>query len=103
MGKNFNFLLEGLGRSQTVKDAQAAYNAIFEQKRQNAVKLRHIREQREQTEAEVACFLDDLKHITGLPLNSPLFCEIAAMTIDARLRRRKFANQQDTPILTEDW
>jgi hypothetical protein len=99
--KNF-MLLEGLGRSQTVKDAQAAYNAIFETKRQNAVRLRNARQKAEQVQAELETFLDDLKTATGLPLNSPLFCEIAALTITARLARRKLASS-DQSSLGEDW
>jgi hypothetical protein len=87
-----NLLLEELGHTQTVKDAQAAYNAIFEAKRQLAVRMKHARENRQKQQAEMECFLDDLKQITGLPSNSPLFLQIAAMTIDRRLARRKQAD-----------
>jgi hypothetical protein len=97
-----NFLLEGLGHTQLVKDARKAYEQIFENKRVNAVRLRHAREKAEQTQAEIATFLDDLRTATGLPLNSPLFCQIAAMTIGARLRRRKLATQ-DQDSLGDDW
>jgi ribosomal protein L9 len=81
-------LLEELGRTQTVKDAHAAYNQIFEAQRQLAVRMKHSRQNQQKLQAEIETFLDDLKEITGLPLNSPLFATIASLTIARRLQRR---------------
>jgi hypothetical protein len=81
-------LLEELGRTQTVKDAQAAYNQIFDAQRQVAVRLKHARQNKQQIAAEIETFLEDLLHITGLPLDSPLFAKIASLTIARRLARR---------------
>jgi hypothetical protein len=85
---NDSRLFEELGRTQTVKDAQAAYKAIFEANRQFVVKMKHARQNNQKVQAEIETFLDDLKDITGLPLDSPLFAQIASMTIARRLARR---------------
>ena len=61
-----SLLLEELGHTQTVKDVQAAYRAVFEATRQLKVRMKHARESREKQQAEVECFLDDLRQITGL-------------------------------------
>jgi hypothetical protein len=94
-------LLEELGNTQTVKDVQAAYNQIYEAKRQSAVQMKHARQDKQKLQAEIATFLDDLKDITGLPLNSQLLVQIASVTIARRLARRKLANssiaQDDFP------
>jgi hypothetical protein len=87
-------LLEELGNTQTVKDAQAAYNQIFEAQRQLAVRMKHARQNQQKLQAEIETFLDDLQQITGLPLNHPLFATIASMTIAKRLARRNLAAQQ---------
>ena len=97
-----SLLLEELGRTQTVKDARAAYKAIFEAKRQHAVRMRNARHDKEKQQAELECFLDDLRHITGLPFNSPLFLQIALLTIDKRLARRKQADAF-TSSLEDGW
>ena len=96
---NDSRLVEELGKTQTVKDVQAAYEAIFEAKRQLAVRMKHARQDREKLNAEIETFLDDLKDITGLPMESPLFTTIARLIIAKRLARRKLAH--DTT--SEDW
>lgn len=92
-------LLETLGNTQTVKDAQAAYNQIYEAKRQFAVRLKHARADKQKLQAEIETFLDDLQQITGLPLDNRLFCQIASMTIAKRLERR-FLRKND---IAQDW
>jgi hypothetical protein len=99
---NDSHLLEELGRTQTVKDVQAAYNQIFEAKRQFSARMRHARQNKERQQAEMECFLDDLKEITGLPLNSPLFMQLACMTVSRRLARRN-KQAEDESFLGEDW
>src|ERR1700694_3916064 len=102
---NDSLLFEELGRTQTVKDVEAAYKAIFEAKRQFAVRMKHARQDKEKQVAELATFLDDLQQITGLPLESPIFKQIASMTIARRLARRKTTERSSYPedsSLTED-
>ena len=89
-------LLEELGRTQTVKDAQAAYNQIHEATRQFAVRMKHARQNKQKLQAEIETFLDDLKEITGLPLDSPLFAQIASQTISRRLQRCNLESNPDT-------
>jgi len=58
-------LLEELGRTQTVKDAQAAYNQIFDAQRQVAVRLKHARQNKQQIAAEIETFLVSASRTTG--------------------------------------
>jgi hypothetical protein len=89
MNHNEQRLLEELGRTETVQDVQAAYLKIFDAERKFAVRLKHARQSKEQFQAEVETFLDDLQDITGLKIDSPLFGKIAALTIARRLARRQ--------------
>jgi hypothetical protein len=97
-----SLLAEELGHTQTVKDARAAYERIVEAKRQYAVRMRNARQDRQKYQAEMETFLDDLHHITGLPFDSLLFMQIACMTIDQRLTRRKQADAF-TSSLEDGW
>jgi hypothetical protein len=81
-------IVEELGRTQTVKDVEAVYRAILEGQRQLAVRLRHARQRKEKIQAELETFYDDLRQITGLPLDSPLLQKIASLTLARRLARR---------------
>lgn len=81
-------IVEELGRTQTVKDVEAVYRAILEGQRQLAVRLRHARQRKEKIQAELETFYDDLRQITGLPLESPLLKKIASLTLARRLARR---------------
>ena len=88
-------ILEELGSTQTVKDVQAAYNAICEADRQLAVRLKHARQDKERQEAEMETFVDDLQQITGLdPLKSRLFWKLFTLTVKARMRRRLMQHQE---------
>lgn len=86
-------ILEELGRTQTAKDARAAYEQIVEADRKLAVKRKHHRQNQEKMDAEVETFIDDLVDITGLPENSPLFRKIMLMIMFKRLARRNLANE----------
>jgi hypothetical protein len=100
---NNSLLLEELGRAQTVKDVQAAYNRIVEAKRQYAVRMKHARLNKQKAQAEMECFLDDLQHITGLELDSPLFIKLAVMTIEKRLQRRNLNNEEFADPFPNGW
>jgi hypothetical protein len=91
-------LLEELGRTQTVKDAQAAYLQIWEAQRRLAVKWKHHRQNQQRLNAEVETFLDDLCDITGLKPNSPLFASIVSLTIAKRLARRGLQNEYESSL-----
>jgi hypothetical protein len=81
-------LLKELGRTETVKDAEAAYQQIYNSTRKLEIALRRARlDERRQT-AEIELFLDDLRTITGLGADSKLFWKIASLTIARRLARR---------------
>jgi hypothetical protein len=100
---NNSLLFEELGRTQTVKDVEAAYKQIFEAKRQFNVRLKHARENKQKVQAEMECFLDDLQQITGLELDSPLFIKIACMTIAKRLQRRNLNNEEFADPFPNGW
>lgn len=87
-------LLEELGNTQTVKDVKAAYHQIYEAQRKFAVLMKHARQDQQKLQAEIETFIDDLQQITGLPLDSPLFAQIASLTIAKRLQRRNLAAQR---------
>lgn len=90
---NKSLMVEELGRTQTVKDAQRAYELIFEANRKFAVRMKQARENAERKQAEVAVFLDDMRHITGLTFESKLFWRIVGLTLDIRLRRHNIATE----------
>ncbi len=98
-----SLLLEELGRTQTVKDVRAAYEQIFEAKRQYAVRMKHARQRNEKYQAELETFLDDLQHITGLPMGSPLLMQIAVMTIKARVSRRNIKTEEFADPFPNGW
>ena len=93
MGNDHSLLAEELGRTQTVQDVERAYQQIHEANRQLAVRLKNGRASYQRRQAEVALFLDDVKHITGLDFKSPLFWKIVGLTLDARLRRAAAQSQ----------
>jgi hypothetical protein len=100
---NDSLLFEELGRTQTVKDVEAAYKQIFEAKRQFNVRLKHARQNKQKMQAEMETFLDDLQHITGLELDSPLFIKLAVMTIEKRLQRRNLNNEEFADPFPNGW
>lgn len=87
-------VIEELGNTQTVKDVQAAYRSIFESERKLAAKLRNARQDRERMQAEIAVFLDDMRHITGLDFKSKLFWRLVAVTLGLRLRRHQIRTEE---------
>jgi hypothetical protein len=100
---NKSLMMEELGHTQTVKDVRAAYEQIFEAKRQLAVRMKHAKANKEKLQAEIETFIDDLQHITGLPLDSPLFVKLAVMTIGKRLERRNLNNEQFADPFPNGW
>jgi len=86
---NKSLIVEELGRSQTVKDVERAYQLLFDANRKFAARMRHARENAERKQAEVALFLDDLRTITGLTFESKLFWKLVGLTLDIRLRRHQ--------------
>ena len=87
-------LIRTLGRTQTVRDAETAYRQIFEARRKFEVLRRQAKDNVERRKAEIRVFIDDLVAITGLPIESPLFREILAMTLAARLRRHHVVQEE---------
>ena len=86
--------LEELGNTQTVKDVQAAYNQLVENRRLLAVQRKHARQEEEKRQAEIETFLDDMEQLTGLPRDSPLFNKLVFMTLAKRMQRRNLAAQR---------
>ena len=88
-------LIKQLGRTETVKDVQSAYNAIFKRERLFQIAFQRAKQNEQRIQAELECFLDDLVAITGLPMGSPMFMTIAKLTIALRMARRDMIEDDD--------
>jgi len=96
-------IVEELGRTRTVKDVEVVYRAILEGQRQLAVRLKHARQRKEKIQAELETFYDDLRQITGLPLDSPLLQKIASLTLARRLARRYLQQAEAEDNFPNGW
>lgn len=84
-----------LGRTQTVKDVEAAWQQIVDADHRRAMKMRHARQDKQALRTEVELFLDDVKQITGLGEDSPIFWAIVGKTLGLRLRRHRIKDEED--------
>lgn len=94
MVKHADELINSLGRTETVKDVEAAYRQIMEGRRKFEIIARQAKSDHERTLAELEVFIDDLRQITGLPLEHPRFKQLLLMTLGKRFARMAARRQQ---------
>jgi hypothetical protein len=86
MNNEKDTLIAALGRTETVKDCEKIYKALFDAKRKHGIARARAKNDDEHVRREVMLFLDDVAAITGLnPATSLLYWEIAALTLGKRL------------------
>lgn len=92
--ENKEAIIRQLGNTQTVKDAQKAYQLIFDAERHFAVKLKQTQQNKQKQRAEIVTFLDDMDHILGISRESKLYWSIVGLTLDLRMRRHQIATEE---------
>jgi hypothetical protein len=84
-------MLDLLGRTDTVKNVEAAYEQILHSDRLKAIRARQQRINDEHAQTNLELYLEDLRTITGLQLNDKLFWRIFFKAINLDMRDKRLA------------
>jgi hypothetical protein len=94
--------LRAFGRSETVKDIEAAAAKLAQSANKFKILSAQGKAEAERRRGEMEAFLDDVASTTGLSLDDPRLLPIAALALARRLKRAGLANEDRSP-LEEGW
>jgi hypothetical protein len=94
-----------LQKNTQLDDVEKAYHLLADASQRAAAKCKRIKDDQARLRVEIELYLEDMKQITGLKYDSPLFWKLASLTLARKLRRIGLlrAEQGLRSPLTDGW